>query len=482
MNPTAAWLSVTGSVFGMAHTAVNPPATAARVPLAMVSTSSFPGSRKCTCTSTRPGVHDSELARRRLESLDRDAEDPVVLAQGRDEPPLHALQLQSQHVQHVGPFDRFLDAPEPAHAELLDAARHQGVGPAHAHFGAELQQPPDVGTGHARVQDVAHQTDFEPGDLAVAVADREQIEQRLGGVLVLAGGGVDDVGANAVAEELRGSRRRMPDHHHVDPHRLEVLRGVDERLALLHRAAGRGHVHRVGREALFGELEGDARTGGGLEEQVDDGLAAQGGHLLDGALGYFLERLGGVEDEADLLGGEGLQPNQVLAERGRHPSPPPLTRSTASRPSSSSTSASTRSWLFTFTCFPTMSGWIGSSRPPRSTSTHNEMRLGRPKSASSSSAARTVRPVKSTSSTITTCLPVRSPGRRVSPITGFGAPVWRSSRYRVMSRAPRGTATLSCVSICLAIRSASSTPRRWMPIRSRSSVPCASSSTSTAIR
>src|SRR5213594_152683 len=30
MKPTAAWLSVTGSVLGMAHTAVNPPATAAR--------------------------------------------------------------------------------------------------------------------------------------------------------------------------------------------------------------------------------------------------------------------------------------------------------------------------------------------------------------------------------------------------------------------------------------------------------------------
>src|SRR5947209_8787557 len=30
MKPTAAWLSVTGSVFGMAHTVVNPPAAAAR--------------------------------------------------------------------------------------------------------------------------------------------------------------------------------------------------------------------------------------------------------------------------------------------------------------------------------------------------------------------------------------------------------------------------------------------------------------------
>ena len=42
---------------------------------------------------------------------------------------------------------------------------------------------------------------------------------------------------------------------------------------------------------------------------------------------------------------------------------------------------------------PTISAWMGSSRPPRSTSTQSRIRRGRPKSAHSSSAARTVRPV-----------------------------------------------------------------------------------------
>src|SRR5438128_2333067 len=51
-----------------------------------------------------------------------------------------------------------------------------------------------------------------------------------------------------------------------------------------------------------------------------------------------------------------------------------------------------------------------------------------------------------------------------------------------MSRAPRGTTAPSSCSIDLAIRSSSSTPRRWMPRSPRSSVPWASSSTSTAIR
>src|SRR5438093_5112250 len=48
-------LSLTGSVFGMQATAVNPPATAAAVPVATVSLCSWPGSRKWTCMSMNPG-------------------------------------------------------------------------------------------------------------------------------------------------------------------------------------------------------------------------------------------------------------------------------------------------------------------------------------------------------------------------------------------------------------------------------------------
>ena len=56
------------------------------------------------------------------------------------------------------------------------------------------------------------------------------------------------------------------------------------------------------------------------------------------------------------------------------------------------------------------------------------MRAGLPKSISSSSAARTVRPVKSTSSTSTTLEPSIENGMSVAFITGFGAIVVRSSR------------------------------------------------------
>ena len=69
MKPTAAWLSVTGSVFGIAHTAVNPPAAAARAPEAIVSTSSRPGSRRWQCTSMNPGRDHEPGAVDRLQTV-----------------------------------------------------------------------------------------------------------------------------------------------------------------------------------------------------------------------------------------------------------------------------------------------------------------------------------------------------------------------------------------------------------------------------
>ena len=54
-NSTIPPLSIGGSVFGIVTTDVNPPRAAARLPVAMVSFDSKPGSRKCTWMSTRPG-------------------------------------------------------------------------------------------------------------------------------------------------------------------------------------------------------------------------------------------------------------------------------------------------------------------------------------------------------------------------------------------------------------------------------------------
>src|SRR5690606_22609840 len=267
-KPTAAGSSIGGSVFGIAHTAVKPPARAARAPLAIVSLCSPPGSRRCTCTSMkpgattspltsitsassgvpspvptastrpsrrstsampswsvegsttcpprsssgrtsfvgilsdlpfrlcrlrpvgcttgeevehrhshgdtvrdlvqddrvravrdvavdlhpavhRPGVEDQDVAWRALEPLARHTEHAVVLAQARDEPRVHALELKAQHVQRVRPLDRFLDPVEHVHAEIFDADGQQRARRAYRHLGAELGEAPDVGARNA---------------------------------------------------------------------------------------------------------------------------------------------------------------------------------------------------------------------------------------------------------------------------------------------------------------------------------------------
>src|SRR6266568_4622743 len=88
-----------------------------------------------------------------------------------------------------------------------------------------------------------------------------------------------------------------------------------------------------GAQPLGRQLEGGPRAGAGLEEQVHDGLAAEGRDLLDLAPRDLLEGLGSLQDEVDLLHRQVLDAEQVFALEAhgftagapRGPgSPPPL--------------------------------------------------------------------------------------------------------------------------------------------------------------
>ena len=123
--------------------------------------------------------------------------------------------------------------------------------------------------------------------------------------------------------QMRASRwqapgRGVPQHDHVGRHRLEVQRGVDQRLALHHARGGDRDVQRVGAQPLLGDLERRARARARLEEQVDDGLAAQRRHFLDRRAGRSPSsprRCRGSSD--DLLGRQVGDAEQVLAaQRG----------------------------------------------------------------------------------------------------------------------------------------------------------------------
>ena len=76
-------------------------------------------------------------------------------------------------------------------------------------------------------------------------------------------------------EQLHGARRMVAHHDDVGPHGVERHRGVDQRLALLHRGGGDVHVHDVGAEPLRRHLEGALRAGRGFEEEVDQRAPAQ---------------------------------------------------------------------------------------------------------------------------------------------------------------------------------------------------------------
>ncbi len=96
----------------------------------------------------------------------------------------------------------------------------------------------------------------------------------------------------------------MPDDDGVDAHRLQGLRGVLQGLPLGHAGALGGEVDDVRGQAFLGGLEGDPGAGRVLEEEVDDGTAAQGGQFLDRPVGDPGHLLGGVEDQDGVVAGE----------------------------------------------------------------------------------------------------------------------------------------------------------------------------------
>ena len=88
------------------------------------------------------------------------------------------------------------------------SARQQGRRADQADARAEGAQGVDVRARHAAVQDVADDGDRQAVEAADVVADGEQVEQRLGRVLVRAVAGVDHRAVDALARKCGARRRR----------------------------------------------------------------------------------------------------------------------------------------------------------------------------------------------------------------------------------------------------------------------------------
>ena len=267
-------------------------------------------------TVDRAGMHDERVGLDPLHPSLVQPEERGVFAQAREHRHPLALVLDAQEVDHVGVAQGFLEVPGHPAAELLEDLGHERRRPAQRDLRAQLEQRPDVGPGHAAVEDVSEDGDVEPGDTALVLADGEGVEQALGRMLVGAVPGVDDVGAGETGEVVGRATGAVAEDDDVRVERLEVADGVAQGLALLEGAGLGREVDDIRAEPDRRELEADARAGARLDEEIHDRLATERRHPLDGASVDGLERSRRVEDDGELLGGQRLQVEQMSAGPG----------------------------------------------------------------------------------------------------------------------------------------------------------------------
>jgi len=154
---------------------------------------------------------------------------------------------------------------------------------------------------------VAANTDSPASKSSEMITKGQQIEQALRGMLVRSITSIDDVRLDSLSEKLRGTGRAVSNHNHVDSHRLEIARCIDEGLTFEDARARRRDIHRVGGQSLLRKLERDSRASGALEEKIDDCRATKSRNFLYRPLADFLERLGGIENEKYLFARQRLE-------------------------------------------------------------------------------------------------------------------------------------------------------------------------------
>ena len=117
----------------------------------------------------------------------------------------HPLLLQAQHHHHVGAGQARAHVVEDLDAQRPASAGIRVGGPTSADAGAHRGQQVDVGARHAAVQHVAADGDGQALQPALAAADGQRVEQRLGRVLVRAVAGVDDAAADTFCDSRAGA-------------------------------------------------------------------------------------------------------------------------------------------------------------------------------------------------------------------------------------------------------------------------------------
>ena len=143
--------------------------------------------------------------------------------------------LHAEHVGHVGPCEGIVDVGNYFDSELVNCPRNQGGRAAHCDIRSQFLQSKYVAERHPRVQDVTYDDDVFAFEASNPLLHGECVQKGLGGVLVGAVAGVDDVRRHAICQKLRNPRVGVPDDHDVHLHCEDVVDGVGQGFALFYR-------------------------------------------------------------------------------------------------------------------------------------------------------------------------------------------------------------------------------------------------------
>ena len=204
-----------------------------------------------------PGCITSTRSSKAGGSFPREPETMVVLVHRRHECGLGALFLDAQEIDDVERVEHAVEVGSRSDGPAVEGRRQQRSRPDEHDLGSERRHGEHVGSGDAAVADVADDADPQAAQvlrggptgrraLEQRFADRVAVEERLGRVLMLAVAAVDDAGARP-GTHLRGNAGGLVAHdHRIDPHGVDRLDGVAQRLALFQRGRGGTEGHDVG--------------------------------------------------------------------------------------------------------------------------------------------------------------------------------------------------------------------------------------------
>ena len=264
----------------------------------------------------------------------------VIALEAGEQVLMHALLLQAQGHHRIrprqGPLQVALDrdaTPAGHRIPLLPRRRggregregfwQQGGRTAEHHIGSTGAEGPEVGAGHPRMQDVAHDHQaaaaqgLRPRSLGAEVARQgEQIEQPLAGMAVQAIATIEHGHPLTAGLQLTGQASghtgaAMAHHQQLRPHRHIGAHRIEQALALAQRTGGGGEALHISRQAPGRQLKAAAGAGAGLEEEGGDQATLQGRQLAGTAGGQGAEALGQLQHHGVIVQRKGRQIEHV---------------------------------------------------------------------------------------------------------------------------------------------------------------------------